>query len=80
MSASIRLPVERSYSAVAPPVPPLSAADRLREHRDRAKEDCVNLSRLGMSNHENLGWCLIHCKRPIEVAQSILSSSNKSFS
>jgi hypothetical protein len=40
----------------------------------------VNLSRLGMSNHENLGWCLIHCKRPIEVAQSILSSSNKSFS
>ena len=44
------------------PVPPLSAANRLREHRDRAKEDWVNLSRFGMNNHETLGWCLIHCK------------------
>ena len=40
----------------------------------------MNLSRFGMNNHENLGRCLIHCKRPIEVAQSILSSPNKCFS
>jgi len=43
-SASIDLPVERGYSAVAGQQT-LSAADRLREHSDRAMEDCVNLSR-----------------------------------
>jgi sugar phosphate isomerase/epimerase len=47
-SASIDLPVERGYSAVAGQQT-LSAADRLREHSDRAMEDCVNLSRVGMN-------------------------------
>ena len=76
MSAPMRLPVERSYFRSRAPVPPLSAADCLQEHRDRAKEDGVNLSRFGMNNHETLGWCLIHCKRPIEAAQTGLCSSN----
>ena len=32
----------------------------------------MNLSRFGMNNHETLGWCLIHCKRSSEVAQTVV--------
>ena len=51
MSASIRFARRAQLFPESRASPPLSAADRLREHSDRAKEDCVNLSRFAINDY-----------------------------
>ena len=64
MSASIRLPIERSYCAVVPQSRRFPRPIVCGNIGIERREDWVNLSRFGMNNHKNLGWCLIHCKGP----------------